>query len=150
MQATVRKRILNLWSLLGNMPFSVNENTMVIHGRSKCETLLAATYKMIQIFHYPHLVSWLQQNCPVTTYFEGRVNRVLPFGCLLFQSSTYAPDNKHALSVWCHVHVDRLMESPSVWEVRIMSVVSSSHCHRTISSVLRDSGRNICTHVSKN
>ena len=69
MQATVRKHILNLWSLQGNTPFSMNGKTMVIHERSKFETFVAVIYKMIQIFHYPHLLPWLQQNCPVHHFF---------------------------------------------------------------------------------
>ena len=45
MQAKVRKRILNLWSLLGNMPFSVNGKTMIIHERSNLKLSLLSPIK---------------------------------------------------------------------------------------------------------
>jgi hypothetical protein len=131
----VSNLIVKLWSLLGNSIPCLTLKLLVIQERTKFENFPWRPVNLSKAANGHGLVPWLQQICRF---------RLCWTQCFLIQSY-YPPDNQYVFLVSWPVHMkqcvfSRCIASSLQGTNRVVSTVSSSHCHRVETCVRCEGG----------
>ena len=109
---------------------------LVIQERTKFENFPWHPVNLSQAANGHGLVPWLQQICRFHLCWTQ---------CFLLQSSSHPPDNQHIIFVCWPVHMKQCIFSQWIASSvqgtnRVVSIVSSSHCHHVATCVQCERG----------
>ena len=123
---------VNLWSLLGNSITFVTGKMLVIQERTKFEKFPWHPVNLSKAVNGHGLVPWLRPIC--------RFHHFCWTQCFFLHSSSHPPGNQHVVFVSWPVHMNQCIFSQWIDSsirvtYRVVSTVSSSHCHRIATCV---------------